>query len=1048
VLQRFVRRLTQKDTCADAWKEIKAAWAATGLNHDPTSMQLQSTATLQIGFVTDPAPASACQPVATGGYLGAENQLIRVQISSVDANGVPTIVWGYDDATFLYELKSAVPETGAGRVVLTLAKAPVDSYHYPVPGQVVELLRDAAYLTPSDPTSATADGFIAAAAGAVLVTEGYDSSANTVTVAASALPAGYEHVNRLYLRVWQGSMQVTRDTVVPLTSAGASPGVTITLRSEGGGFHPGDFWCFALRPSVPNLIYPARYGVAPQPPEGARVLACPLALVSWPDQGSPTVGQCVPAFDNLVELTANKGGTQGCCTVKVTPGDVVDTSLNTLLAPYAGTGPITVCFAPGTYTLSEPLMLDGKFNDITLESCGGPAVFEAAENPSAAFLRGLIVLERTRGATIRGIELTQPRVRFNPPQNAFAALSVATRNNANQSILDEFTRNMSVAIGITAQDTQGLTVKDCAFVLDIPEGALKENIYGAAIYATGSLPDATVSTCTFRTFPTPDSVPFYDLAAGNQPPFPWLLSFGYVQVPLYTSGDAAAQQLDLGLFHDCIIDHCRFEGLTVPVLVEGQLGTIRIDANTVQDCYGGIWLAALANSALATGLSIVPIGNAGIYREMASAGLAPYADPVMALAILVAQVLPTGTESLGRVLPYIDAESMTLASQALRGFLNQAATIAPVATGVPPAPATPAGPVSEAATSGPGDAVTARIPDRAAPQPGREAPAAAPAPARLSDILTRLPALDQVLTSLGAKANDFPADEDTGTSAVLRLTVTNAQVDAVVPSAYSGVGLLVGDQTTPPGSAVLTGNRIRNRCPSGFTAAVLALENVTVTGNIFANELSAGPNPANHSLSLVPRVNMRALSSHGDPTRSGSSNYVLPTTGTGQANWRWCNKCQDLFYGGSADRGVCPTGGNHADPAVSGSPNFFVPMSGNGQRDWRWCNKCQGLFWGDSTPHGVCPAGGNHADPAVSGSGNYVLPTAGAGESNWRWCNQCQGLFFAGGATGGICPATSARTPPVAIVGNVFVSAPILPDRPGLLPPWYTLNTEVTVTAK
>jgi hypothetical protein len=123
-------------------------------------------------------------------------------------------------------------------------------------------------------------------------------------------------------------------------------------------------------------------------------------------------------------------------------------------------------------------------------------------------------------------------------------------------------------------------------------------------------------------------------------------------------------------------------------------------------------------------------------------------------------------------------------------------------------------------------------------------------------------------------------------------------------------------------------------------------------------------------------------------------------------------------------------------------------MSGNGQRDWRWCNKCQGLFWGDSTPHGVCPAGGNHADPAVSGSGNYVLPTAGAGESNWRWCNQCQGLFFAGGATGGICPATSARTPPVAIVGNVFVSAPILPDRPGLLPPWYTLNTEVTVTAK
>ncbi|CAM5737424.1 hypothetical protein MAUB1S_02883 [Mycolicibacterium aubagnense] len=102
--------------------------------------------------------------MATGGYLGAENQLIRVQIASVDAAGVPTIVWGYDDATFLYTLSQTAPDN-SGHVILTLANAPVDSYHNPVAGQAVELLRDAASLTPDDPSAHS--GYIAAAAESV-----------------------------------------------------------------------------------------------------------------------------------------------------------------------------------------------------------------------------------------------------------------------------------------------------------------------------------------------------------------------------------------------------------------------------------------------------------------------------------------------------------------------------------------------------------------------------------------------------------------------------------------------------------------------------------------------------------------------------------------------------------------------------------------------------------------------------------------------------------------------------------------------------------------
>ena len=42
------------------------------------------------------------------------------------------------------------------------------------------------------------------------------------------------------------------------------------------------------------------------------------------------------------------------------------------------------------------------------------------------------------------------------------------------------------------------------------------------------------------------------------------------------------------------------------------------------------------------------------------------------------------------------------------------------------------------------------------------------------------------------------------------------------------------------------------------------------------------------------------------------------------------------------------------------------------QRNWRWCNKCQGLwFAGNSVnPTGKCPAGGGHTQ---GGSGDYAL---------------------------------------------------------------------------
>ncbi|MBL8041002.1 MAG: matrilysin family metalloendoprotease [Chthonomonas sp.] len=88
-----------------------------------------------------------------------------------------------------------------------------------------------------------------------------------------------------------------------------------------------------------------------------------------------------------------------------------------------------------------------------------------------------------------------------------------------------------------------------------------------------------------------------------------------------------------------------------------------------------------------------------------------------------------------------------------------------------------------------------------------------------------------------------------------------------------------------------------------------------------------------------------------------------------QSNWRWCNKCQGLFFGGNPNP-KCPAGGEH-DKTGSGNYSLLHNSSAAAgqQSNWRWCNKCQGLFFGGN-PNPKCPAGGDHVK---IGSGNYSL---------------------------------------------------------------------------
>jgi hypothetical protein len=140
----------------------------------------------------------------------------------------------------------------------------------------------------------------------------------------------------------------------------------------------------------------------------------------------------------------------------------------------------------------------------------------------------------------------------------------------------------------------------------------------------------------------------------------------------------------------------------------------------------------------------------------------------------------------------------------------------------------------------------------------------------------------------------------------------------------------------------------------------------------------------------------------------------------GLSGWRWCNECQGLYYTGLVAAPPCPAGGTHTPPTESGSVNYVLsfaePSAPNRQAGWRWCNKCNGLFWGDGVASSHCTAGGTHTPPEQTGSSNFTLPvgepSTPSRQSDWRWCSNCQGLFYGGGVGSSHCAAGGTHAPP------------------------------------
>lgn len=127
----------------------------------------------------------------------------------------------------------------------------------------------------------------------------------------------------------------------------------------------------------------------------------------------------------------------------------------------------------------------------------------------------------------------------------------------------------------------------------------------------------------------------------------------------------------------------------------------------------------------------------------------------------------------------------------------------------------------------------------------------------------------------------------------------------------------------------------------------------------------------------------------------------------GETNWRFCHKCNTLFYDGRRDKGRCSAGSGH-EPAGF---NFQMLIGGvgeevpPGQTYWRRCKKCYAMYYGGfRDKYGNCPAGGGHVMDGELYTLEHDRGASPTEQRDWRFCNKCYVLFFDGFPNKGRCP--------------------------------------------
>jgi uncharacterized protein with PIN domain len=142
--------------------------------------------------------------------------------------------------------------------------------------------------------------------------------------------------------------------------------------------------------------------------------------------------------------------------------------------------------------------------------------------------------------------------------------------------------------------------------------------------------------------------------------------------------------------------------------------------------------------------------------------------------------------------------------------------------------------------------------------------------------------------------------------------------------------------------------------------------------------------------------------------------HDVPETPTAQQSWRFCAQCRAIYFDGFANKGVCAAGSVHTLFAHSAAGFNFVlphdvPETPTTQQAFRFCSKCEVLFWDGSADKGVCAAGAGHAAAGFNFVLPHEVPEPSTAQQDWRFCVKCEAMYWDGSPNKGVCAATGTH---------------------------------------
>lgn len=557
LLQRIVAMATDHRDCDGAADSTSKLWAAQGLEYDSDSATLRSRARLRVTMVSNPPAPSPCDPPAASGYLGADNQMLRVQVVAFDgATGKGKLLWAYHNGSTLYRCRVLDAST------IELQSRPVSSEYQPRVGGVVQVLMSAAEL---------GEGAYAAALTGhwATLSAAYDADTRRITLPAAlpgVLTGGLKHP--LFLRLWEQELDFSIDVPVALTGTGLQ--VTLS-RTAAGALPLGDYWSFGVRPATPNAVYPERYLVTPQPPEGPRQWASPLAvLAATAGAGVQLTDDCRRPFDNLVELTARQPDddeNDSCCCLTVTPEQAPDLQRIVDKAVQGNAGRVTLHLQAGQYPLPAPLRLDKRHAGLRIAPCtGARPILLAADADNPAFSYGLVLMLETADISLAGIDFRITAARFDdelrgPFESAGADLPL------------EGWKPERWGVGLHIVSCREIAIDDCRF--HFPRGVASS--FSAGVLLQGENGQARRGdTLALR------GCDFIGLGSSGAES----IVLGICLAPLLRDGSG---ELQGGTVARLLIEQCHFARLDVAILLVGQTEHLDLDASGSQQVRASLW---------------------------------------------------------------------------------------------------------------------------------------------------------------------------------------------------------------------------------------------------------------------------------------------------------------------------------------------------------------------------------------------------------------------------------------------------------------------------